>query len=54
MAKELKITDDFTIREKLALRVLLLAFRIAKPFEWQHEIDKYVKELEAMLGGKEN
>lgn len=54
MSKELKITDEFTIREKFALRLMLLMFRVVKPFEWQHEIDKYIKELEQMIVGKQS
>lgn len=49
---KLTIQDDFTLREKFALRLMLLLFRVVKPFEWQHEIDKYIKELEDMIAGK--
>lgn len=49
MAEKLTIKSELTIREKAALFVLLLILRIIKPFEWQHETDKYIKELEEII-----
>lgn len=50
---KLTIDSKLTIRELIGIRVLLLVFRIAKPFEWQHEIDKYIKELEDLITKKD-
>lgn len=38
--------DRFSIREKLALRILIIMFSIAKPFEYRHECVSAVKSLE--------
>ena len=46
-------TGSFSMRERFALRVLLLVFRLTNPFEPKYETDKYIKDLEDMIGVKQ-
>ncbi len=47
-------SDKFTLREKLALKILLLMLALTKPFEYSHEYTKAIKPIEDIINGKES
>lgn len=46
---EQKTTDALTIREKLAIKLLLIIFKVVKPMSWEHQTDNLIIELNKMI-----
>ena len=42
-------TKPLTLREKLAIKLLLIIFAVIKPMEWNQEADKYIKEFDELM-----
>lgn len=49
MGKELNATSPLTVREKLAIKILILILKLLKPFEWSHELDKALVPIEKLI-----
>lgn len=51
MAENWDNKEPIGIRTKLALRVLLLMFKILSPYQFEHRFDKDLTKLEADING---
>jgi len=49
--------EDLTIREKIAIRLVLFLIQLIQPYEYEHQFKEYFREMKELIGikvGKEN
>lgn len=52
MSKDLTAQDPLTMRERIALAVLLAIIKLMKPADWSHHVDAMTKQIEQEAGFK--
>lgn len=48
-----KVSDDLSIREKLAIRFLMIIVQILAPWEYEHQFDAMWADIKRQLGIKD-
>lgn len=49
--EELAQANELTTREKIAMTLLVMMFKVLSPTQWSHEIDEPLKEIRALVKG---
>lgn len=47
-----QIEKELTVREKMAMHLVLLLMKIVKPMNWSHELDKELNDFRGLLTQK--
>ena len=48
-AKQEQATTPLSVREKMAIYLVIMLLKLVKPFNWTHEIDKALEEVKACM-----
>jgi|JI8StandDraft_1071087.scaffolds.fasta_scaffold338009_2 hypothetical protein len=48
-AKQEQSTTPLSVREKMAIYLVIMLLKLLKPFNWTHEIDKALEEVKACM-----
>ncbi len=46
--------EELTIREKIVIRFVLFVIQMIKPYEYEHQFEKYYAEMKELIGLKNN
>lgn len=49
MAEQQVQTTPLSVREKMAIHLVILLIKIVKPFGWTHELDKALEEVKECM-----